>query len=103
RRRHTRFSRDWSSDVCSSDLSLLDRRYRRANTRPSANKATRMIPAGISMDKYGKLKSMLDLLRVGEGVVGIGDDGKAATAGLARSEERRVGKDSRAVARRDQD
>src|SRR5690606_36393515 len=23
RRRHTRFSRDWSSDVCSSDLSLL--------------------------------------------------------------------------------
>src|SRR5690606_39621070 len=24
RRRHTRFSRDWSSDVCSSDLSLLD-------------------------------------------------------------------------------
>src|SRR5690606_39615319 len=22
RRRHTRFSRDWSSDVCSSDLSL---------------------------------------------------------------------------------
>src|SRR5690606_39554417 len=28
RRRHTRFSRDWSSDVCSSDLSpspLLDR------------------------------------------------------------------------------
>src|SRR5690606_41164285 len=23
RRRHTRFSRDWSSDVCSSDLSAL--------------------------------------------------------------------------------
>src|SRR5690606_39577420 len=23
RRRHTRFSRDWSSDVCSSDLSIL--------------------------------------------------------------------------------
>src|SRR5690606_39623358 len=23
RRRHTRFSRDWSSDVCSSDLQLL--------------------------------------------------------------------------------
>src|SRR5690606_39881004 len=23
RRRHTRFSRDWSSDVCSSDLALL--------------------------------------------------------------------------------
>src|SRR5690606_40615263 len=25
RRRHTRFSRDWSSDVCSSDLALLSR------------------------------------------------------------------------------
>src|SRR5690606_41071116 len=25
RRRHTRFSRDWSSDVCSSDLSLASR------------------------------------------------------------------------------
>src|SRR5690606_40152633 len=24
RRRHTRFSRDWSSDVCSSDLALAD-------------------------------------------------------------------------------
>src|SRR5690606_40174985 len=23
RRRHTRFSRDWSSDVCSSDLSMV--------------------------------------------------------------------------------
>src|SRR5690606_39942439 len=25
-RRHTRFSRDWSSDVCSSDLSIADLR-----------------------------------------------------------------------------
>src|SRR5690606_40807203 len=25
RRRHTRFSRDWSSDVCSSDLGLSER------------------------------------------------------------------------------
>src|SRR5690606_40188862 len=25
RRRHTRFSRDWSSDVCSSDLGPVDR------------------------------------------------------------------------------
>src|SRR5690606_39964869 len=27
--RHTRFSRDWSSDVCSSDLMLTSRRWRR--------------------------------------------------------------------------
>src|SRR5690606_754083 len=30
RRRHTRFSRDWSSDVCSSDLRVLDRAGRQA-------------------------------------------------------------------------
>src|SRR5690606_41031465 len=24
RRRHTRFSRDWSSDVCSSDLTIIE-------------------------------------------------------------------------------
>src|SRR5690606_18056207 len=28
RRRHTRFSRDWSSDVCSSDLAVRDEMYR---------------------------------------------------------------------------
>src|SRR5690606_39832754 len=28
RRRHTRFSRDWSSDVCSSDLETVTRRTR---------------------------------------------------------------------------
>src|SRR5207302_2444938 len=27
RRRHTRFSRDWSSDVCSSDLVPVDNRH----------------------------------------------------------------------------
>src|SRR5690606_40445526 len=31
RRRHTRFSRDWSSDVCSSDL-YLDKRQRGFDT-----------------------------------------------------------------------
>src|SRR5690606_39565963 len=38
RRRHTRFSRDWSSDVCSSDLkkTLLQRLLRLPSTPPSA-------------------------------------------------------------------
>src|SRR5690606_39595970 len=34
RRRHTRFSRDWSSDVCSSDLTCLPAKYR--DCRPAA-------------------------------------------------------------------
>src|SRR2546430_9956989 len=33
RRRHTRFDCDWSSDVCSSDLSSERRRGRRMNSR----------------------------------------------------------------------
>src|SRR5690606_41057661 len=32
RRRHTRFSRDWSSDVCSSDLEPILEKYRRVFT-----------------------------------------------------------------------
>src|SRR5690606_39824957 len=31
RRRHTRFSRDWSSDVCSSDLYLTDEEFAQRN------------------------------------------------------------------------
>src|SRR5690606_39828076 len=31
RRRHTRFSRDWSSDVCSSDLNLFIRENTKLN------------------------------------------------------------------------
>src|SRR5690606_39870598 len=33
RRRHTRFSRDWSSDVCSSDLAICSKR---GSLRPNA-------------------------------------------------------------------
>src|SRR5690606_41202571 len=41
RRRHTRFSRDWSSDVCSSDLKRLLKQY--ANS--SGKTLTRLIYA----------------------------------------------------------
>src|SRR5690606_39513239 len=79
RGRHTRFSRDWSSDVCSSDLSLwLEPRHRDAaamlsrgisrtfNQKPSGALAT----AALRADRYGFV-------------------------GYARSEERRVGKGGR--------
>src|SRR3712207_8836986 len=35
RRRHTRYWRDWSSDVCSSDLGVAGRRPRRRRTDPA--------------------------------------------------------------------
>src|SRR5690606_11830316 len=39
RRRHTRFSRDWSSDVCSSDLVRLRERSARHRSRRCARRA----------------------------------------------------------------
>src|SRR5690606_38955258 len=40
RRRHTRFSRDWSSDVCSSDLEAWDRAVERWRALPTDEGAT---------------------------------------------------------------
>src|SRR5207302_8179855 len=85
RRRHTRFSRDWSSDVCSSDLLGLGgrggggggagrgrgRARRRFRRRPGGR--ARLAPArdrGLTCDDFMSL-------------------------GQARSEERRVGKECR--------
>src|SRR5690606_39798742 len=67
RRRHTRFSRDWSSDVCSSDLS--------ANTTP----ATEPLPPrrkGLSRRRSVRGSPL-------------------RSEGPGRSEERRVGKEGR--------
>src|SRR5690606_40204260 len=69
RRRHTRFSRDWSSDVCSSDLGAL---FMNQSDNP-AN------PAGYA----GFVEELLTQL----------PDGVDAYVG--RSEERRVGKERR--------
>src|SRR5437868_15219148 len=66
RRRHTRSKRDWSSDVCSSDLA-----------RPSGFPLFKVI--------VGKGKP-LGLALVSRGDIGPGE---------ARSEERRVGKECR--------
>src|SRR5690606_31610166 len=47
RRRHTRFSRDWSSDVCSSDLSTA-RHSGRLGSRPPRPRPTRRRPSAPS-------------------------------------------------------
>src|SRR5690606_39737321 len=67
RRRHTRFSRDWSSDVCSSDLTSATP----ASDAPVLRRATEDPAYGVFL-----------LLRIGFTV-------------LPRSEERRVGKECR--------
>src|SRR5207253_3502646 len=78
RRRHTRWPRDWSSDVCSSDLDLVGgvdflAAARRLDALAAQDLADEVIPAA-------------GLRRVGQ----------AIDAGWPRSEERRVGKEWRA-------
>src|SRR5690606_39512325 len=95
--RHTRFSRDWSSDVCSSDLEdgqrIVDERY------PSGNRGTRFqswsmaksftsAAVGIALQE-GRIRSIDDAVTAYlPELKGSGYDG-------VRSEERRVGQGRR--------
>src|SRR5207247_7490903 len=81
RRRHTRSTRDWSSDVCSSDLFRLNE-----DLLPTVRSRTQMIP---------KLKEFRRPVRII-----FGDADPSLNSGVARtfherSEERRVGKECR--------
>src|SRR5690606_40801278 len=95
RRRHTRFSRDWSSDVCSSDLRLR-------TTVPVARPERPMMPL-ISIVGCEPLP-MVSLPRVSSHCsIVLKTSAAAETKGLMysafnglRSEERRVGKEYRA-------
>src|SRR5204863_4223504 len=83
RRRHTRSLRDWSSDVCSSDLEAERRRR-----HPAVNPAV-----GNVVPRRAAVRAHLPL----DGRAGIaargGREGRVPTVG--RSEERRVGKECR--------
>src|SRR5690606_39595623 len=91
--RHTRFSRDWSSDVCSSDLVRVLIGNQRAGIFPnrtvSAEEAARIeLPVLIARrDSVRHLAPGID----GD----YAQAGEIAVAGI-RSEERRVGKGWRA-------
>src|SRR5690606_39342151 len=90
RRRHTRFSRDWSSDVCSSDL-------RQSNPLDPSSQAhwTRYVATGLE-------STHMTLLRVAEPqeerAHRLEREFQAvldAAVDAVRSEERRVGKEWR--------
>src|SRR5690625_7465676 len=72
RRRHTRWPRDWSSDVCSSDLKAQGE---------LARVAARL---GLSLGEFNMLLALNSRLGL-------------AVAGTTRSEERRVGKELRSL------
>src|SRR5207247_6426454 len=85
RRRHTRSTRDWSSDVCSSDLASGPSR---ADTRDLSREPAdgpRARRAGLSGTREGDRLGSADV-----------DGGRTPVVPGARSEERRVGKEWRA-------
>src|SRR5207249_9397915 len=91
RRRHTRSKRDWSSDVCSSDLNGVrinmshgtrDEKVEDIrNARAAAKKLNRSIAVLVDLSGPKIRTSQLK-------------DGQAVTLKAGRSEERRVGKES---------
>src|SRR5690606_40093121 len=82
RRRHTRFSRDWSSDVCSSDLDLhyVDDSQPGISRRRLRGKFVYFNPQG------ERIRDPVEVRRI---------DQLAIPPAYQRSEERRVGKEGR--------
>src|SRR5207253_3945461 len=94
RRRHTRWPRDWSSDVCSSDLTKG--RRREANMRRTEfikDTKQRLIRRRDALRRA--LAGDISMLR-SHNEQAVGDEVDAAIATeQSRSEERRVGKEWR--------
>src|SRR5690606_40085705 len=95
RRRHTRFSRDWSSDVCSSDLVLsmiTDKARLQRFGDPMAGEEVR----GRSLWADARRRFMRNRASLGGAIILVLITFLALFGDvLARSEERRVGKGCR--------
>src|SRR5690606_39863663 len=82
RRRHTRFSRDWSSDVCSSDL-------RASAQHEIAMLERRWLQFWNASARAARINELRDAIREIDQMI------RQLEEGWARSEERRVGKEGR--------
>src|SRR5207302_3456158 len=96
RRRHTRFSRDWSSDVCSSDLRTVLTRV--VTVAEETGKEIHPLVVPTNNPLFAIATAARDL---GAKDVVLGESEKVSNDELAeqfalRSEERRVGKEWRA-------
>src|SRR5690606_39686832 len=85
RRRHTRFSRDWSSDVCSSDLA-------KTHATGAVNAALHAVGGDERAHALGHHHTLFFLIARSGLAVAHGQILQLALAAL-RSEERRVGKE----------
>src|SRR5207302_2267128 len=96
--RHTRFSRDWSSDVCSSDLAALEIFFADgAAVFHAVHEAELNLRIGEQLASFAYLgfggRNILGAWEIAQTVEPRLGYGKR---GLPRSEERRVGKECRA-------
>src|SRR5690606_40170275 len=89
RRRHTRFSRDWSSDVCSSDLLA----GRQLDALALHHQLAAVVFVRLTEEQGGRQIGADPVRRARHAEHGIVD---MVAIGAARSEERRVGKEWRA-------
>src|SRR5690606_39662328 len=97
-RRHTRFSRDWSSDMCSSDLCPL------VNSKLLFYQREHIIALRSMQDRVA-IQDVSELVRSGYSLnsrLHLFQDGSHQLLALflhilLRSEERRVGKECRAL------
>src|SRR5690606_40514753 len=87
RRRHPRFSRDWSSDVCSSDLGLMQR-----SAAMMAAAAGKAVPGGQNVSVCDVRMAIAELQK--RGLVVWWQQLETLWV-IERSEERRVGKEGR--------
>src|SRR5207253_8681953 len=83
RRRHTRWPRDWSSDVCSSDLLMTAFASREGNSAFDCNRKARLMPRGQQLSNRQASNYFL-----------LASSNSRRTQSN-RSEERRVGKECR--------
>src|SRR5207302_5516823 len=95
RRRHTRFSRDWSSDVCSSDLSGVRRLPTREEIVLASVSMKELLEAGVHFGHQTRRWNPKMKRYIYGGRNGIYIIDLHQTLKLFRSEERRVGKECR--------
>src|SRR5207253_6734153 len=94
RRRHTRWPRDWSSDVCSSDLSKPGNAVSGVGFQGTLNGVTGF-DWSQQTDFALRLASDLTVKSPATLTLSAGTIVKAGVSGNQRSEERRVGKEGR--------
>src|SRR5207302_8214955 len=95
--RHTRFSRDWSSDVCSSDL-FVNGTVSGASNITVCGPAGSAVPSGYGCSTtWDPTQGMLGLVVVNptNAATAFNRNGNGELDLTLRSEERRVGKEGR--------